>query len=190
MKIKFIITFLGCMMVAAAGLSGQTLLTDYGSADMQPFTVSYSDGTFSQGSNTATWSSSGLGQILRGTFTTVDLTAMGTPGTLELNLTFNSSFSGTIDYTIGSSVGNQLGYSYTGSGVTGTQTITFLRNASLDAGTINLSNVTRVSLTTSDPNFTLNTLSAVSAVPEPATYAALLGAASLGFVAWRRRRAA
>lgn len=30
----------------------------------------------------------------------------------------------------------------------------------------------------------------VSAVPEPSTYAALAGAAALGFVAWRRRRAA
>lgn len=34
------------------------------------------------------------------------------------------------------------------------------------------------------------TLSSVSAVPEPATYAALFGAASLGFCVWRKRRAA
>lgn len=34
------------------------------------------------------------------------------------------------------------------------------------------------------------TLTSVSAVPEPATYAALFGAASLGFCIWRKRRAA
>ena len=176
------------MVIGALSVSGQTLLTDYGSSDSQPFTAGYNDGTFTQGSNTATWSSSGFGQILRGTFTAVNLAAMGTPGSLQLDVTFNSSFSGTLDITIGSSVGNQLGYSYTGSSLTGTQTITFLRSASQDAGTIVLSSVSRVSITTSDPNFTLNTLSAVSAVPEPTTYAALFGVASLGFCMWRKRR--
>jgi hypothetical protein len=43
---------------------------------------------------------------------------------------------------------------------------------------------------TSTINFVLNTLSTTSAVPEPATYAALFGLAALGFGAVRRRRKA
>jgi hypothetical protein len=35
---------------------------------------------------------------------------------------------------------------------------------------------------------TLQLTATVSAVPEPSTYAALLGGAALGFAAWRRRR--
>lgn len=49
-------------------------------------------------------------------------------------------------------------------------------------------------VTLSDPSynntvFTVTSLT-ISAVPEPSTYAALAGLAALGFVAWRRRRAA
>ena len=37
-------------------------------------------------------------------------------------------------------------------------------------------------------NIDFNTLATTSAIPEPATYAALFGAASLGVVVWRKRR--
>jgi hypothetical protein len=43
---------------------------------------------------------------------------------------------------------------------------------------------------TSTINFALNTLATTSAVPEPATYAALFGIASLGVCVWRKRRKA
>jgi len=191
MKLRLIWCTILSVIVSYTGLSAQTLLTDYGSSDPQAFTLVFENnaGSFTQGANTATFSVGALGALVRGTFNAVDLSSMGTPDSLQLNLTFNTSFSGTIDYLIGSSAGNVLGYSFTGSGMTGTQTVTFLRDASTDQGTVVLSNINRATLTADNPNFTLNTLSAVSAVPEPATYAALLGAASLGFVAWRRRRA-
>lgn len=191
---QFKTSFFGVMLavISALGVNAQTLLTDYGSSDPQPFTLTFETnaGSFTQGANTGTFSTSGVGVLIRGTFTAVDLTAIGAPGSLQLNLTFNTSFSGSIDYTIGSGPGTALGYSFTGSSLTGTQTITFLRNASLDTGSVTLSNINRATLTADSPNFTLNTLSAISAVPEPAAYAALFGVASLGFVAWRRRRPA
>lgn len=191
---KFIATLTAAVFLAVftAKAQAQTLLTDYGSADAQPFTLvaETNPGSFTQGLNTGTFSTSGLGVSMRGSFAAVDLTAMGTPVTLQLNLTFNSSFSGTIDYLIGSSAGNVLGYSFTGSGLTGAQTITFVRNAGLDEGTVALSSINRATITADNPNFTLNTLSAVSAIPEPATFAALFGLASLSFCGVRRRRKA
>lgn len=178
------------LLFSFLNVGAQTLITDYGSSDPQSFTLFLADGTFNQGANTATWVA-GSGSNLIGTFTAVDLTSLGTPTSLQLNLTFSGTFSGSLDYVIRSSVGNQLGYSFSGAGLTGTQTISFLRNASLDLGTILLSNVNRASLIANDSvNITLNTLSAVSAVPEPATYAALFGFAALGFGAVRRRRKA
>jgi len=192
MKLKLIFPAFLLVIGSYVGLSAQTLLTDYGASDPQAFTLVFENntGSFTQGANTATFSVGAVGALVRGTFSAVDLSSMGTPDSLQLNLTFNTSFSGTINYLIGSSAGNVLGYSFTGSSLTGSQTITFLRDATADQGTVVLSNINRATLTADNPNFTLNTLSAVSAVPEPATYAALLGAASLGFVAWRKRRAA
>jgi hypothetical protein len=189
---KRIIPVLGSMLLAffASAASAQTLLVDYGSADPQAFTLiaETNTGSFTQGLNTGTFSTGGLGVSMRGSFSDVDLTAMGTPGSLQLNLTFNNTFSGTIDYLIGSVGGNVFGYSFTGAGLTGTQTISFLRNASLDEGTVVLSAVNRVTVTSDNPNFTLNTLSAISAVPEPSTYAAFFGIVAISFCALRRRR--
>ena len=180
------------VILTAVSASSQTLLADYGSSDAQAFTLTFetNGGSFSQGANTGTFSSSGAGLILRGTFANVDLSSMGVPGTLQLNVTFNTSFTGSIDYTIGSGPGTAYGYTFTGAGLTGTQTITFVRNSFLDAGTVVLSTINRATMTVDSPNFTLNTLMAVSAVPEPATYAAIFGLAALGFCAVRRRRRA
>jgi hypothetical protein len=190
MKLKPLLVVWAGLILTCLSASAQTLLTDYGSADSQAFTLFYADGSFTQGANTATWVT-GSATNLIGTFTAVDLTSVGTPSSLQLNLMFNSSFSGSMDYVIRSSAGNQIGYSFSGAGLTGTQTVSFLRNASLDVGTILLSNVNRASLVTNDSaNITLNTLSAVSAVPEPATCAALFGIASLGFCVLRKRRKA
>lgn len=177
----------------AAMVSAQTLLTDYGSADPQAFSLvaETNTGSFTQSLNTGVFSTGGVGVSIRGSFSAVNISANGIPGALQLNLTFNSSFSGTMDYLIGSSAGNVVGYSFTGAGLTGTQTISFLRNALLDQGTVVLSSINRATLTADNPNFTLNTLSAASsAIPEPSTYVALIGMASLGFCALRRRRRA
>jgi hypothetical protein len=171
----------------------QTLLTDYGSGDTQAFTLSVVSSTFNQGATTGTFTGSSFGELLRGTFNPVNLTSMGTPGSLELNLTFNTTYSGSIDYIIGSSAGNVIGYSYAASSISGPSTIRFLRNASLDSGTVILSSINRAALTADSPNFTLNTLTAIAAsspIPEPSTYAALFGAAALGMAACRRRRPA
>ena len=192
MKLKTILCAVVAMVVSAISASAQTLLADYGSSDVQAFTLSFETnaGSFSQGVNTGTFSSSGAGLLLRGTFANVDLSSVGVPVTLQLNVTFNTSFTGSIDYTIGSGPGTAYGYTFTGAGLTGTQTITFVRNAFLDAGTVVLSTINRATMTVDSPNFTLNTLVAISAVPEPATYAGLFGLAALGFCAVRRRRKA
>lgn len=190
MKIKSLGFFILGSFLTVFSSAAQILVTDYGSAGSQPFNLFLADGSFNQGADTSTWVAGSASNLI-GTFTAVDLSSLGTPATLELNVTFNGSFSGSMDYVIRSSVGNQIGYSFSGAGLTGLQTISFLRNASLDVGTVALSSINRASLTTNDAvNITLNTLSAVSAIPEPSTYAALLGLASLGFGACRRRRAA
>lgn len=187
---KFITSIISLMLVAFTGAAAQTLLTDYGSSEPQAFTLvaETNTGSFTQGLNTGIFSAGGVGVSMRGSFSAVNLVSVGTPASLQLNLTFNSSFSGTIDYLIGSSAGNVLGYSFTGSGLTGSQTISFMRNALLDQGTVVLSSINRATITTDNPNFTLNTLSAVSAIPEPSTYVALVGLMTLGFCAVRRRR--
>lgn len=189
---KFITSIISLMLVAFTGATAftQTLLTDYGSSESQAFTLvaETNIGSFTQGLNTGTFSTGGVGVSIRGSFSAVNLVSVGTPASLQLNLTFNSSFSGTIDYLIGSSAGNVLGYSFTGSGLTGAQTISFMRNALLDQGTVVLSSINRATLTADNPNFTLNTLSAVSAIPEPSTFVALVGFMALGFCAVRRRR--
>ena len=187
-KLKSILLF--CCAAYFNNAHAQTLLTDYGSGDTQTFSPTFVTSTFTQGTNTGTFSGSNFGEILRGTFSPVNLSSMGTPGSLELNLTFNTTYSGSIDYIIGSSAGNVIGYSYTASSISGPTTISFLRNASLDAGSVILGSINRATLTADSPNFTLNTLSAVSAIPEPATYAALFGLGGLGLAAFRRRRTA
>jgi hypothetical protein len=190
MEIRPIMAMFALLSISSMALADETLLTGFGSSDTQPFTLTFSDGTFNQGSAAATWTSSGFGQVFRGTFSSVNLSSMGTPDTLRLDLNFNTIFSGTIDCIIGSSIGNQLGYSATASGLTGNQLMVFSRNVSLDAGSIVLSTVTRVALTVTDPNMTVDGLFAVSPIPEPAACSVLFGIAVLGFGSLRRRRTA
>ncbi len=170
--------------------SAQVLLTSYGSANSNPFTLTFTDGSFSQGTNSGLFTGSGTGLILRGSFSAVDLSSFGMPTSLSLSLTFNTTYSGTLDYLIGSSAGNVWGYSYTASSLSGDQTIAFNRNANNDAGSVSSSSINRAALTADNPNFTLKTLSIPAAIPEPSTYVAVFGASALGFAVWRRRRTA
>jgi hypothetical protein len=169
-----------CVLVSLSAVAKAQLLTGWGSSD---FTLGYNDGTFSQNATSVTWSGSDLGMILRGTFTPVSLSSL--PSSLTLDLTFNSTFSGQIDLTIGSSAGNVVGYNALLTNASGVSTLEFVRNVSLDSGSVNFGSITRVALVATSPNFTLNTL---TAVPEPSTAVALAGLAAVGFAATRRRR--
>jgi hypothetical protein len=188
-KLKSVLIF--CCVVFSNNAHTQTLLTDYGSSDTQAFTLAATTATFDQSLNEGTFTGTGTGDLIRGTFSSVNLAAMGTPFSLRLNLTFNTNYSGTIDYLIGSSAGNVIGYTYSAVSLTGLTSIDFLRKPDLDQGTVNLSGINRATLIADTPNFTLNTITAyaaASAVPEPATYAALLGLGGLGFAVYLRRR--
>lgn len=178
-------------LTAIAGLASsysQIVFTGFGTSAPQPFTIVVADGTSSQTTSSTIWSSSGVGQLLRGTFTAVDGTSAGNPPSqLTLSLTFNSSYSGTIDLLLGSGPGASWGYSFTASSLTGFQNLNFSRNAALDVGLPVIGALNRVAITADNPNFTLDALSSV-AVPEPSTYA-MLAMGIVGLVAYRRRLA-
>lgn len=186
---KKIISFLPAICILCLPLTSfaSVLVTGWGTAAPQPFTMTSVDGSFSQTTSSAAWSGVGFGQLLRGSFSIVDVTTEGNPPLqLELSMFFNTVYNGTIDLRLRSSPGNQWGYSVAVPSLSGSQTLIFVRNAALDLGTPVGTAISSVQLNADDPNFTLDTL---TAIPEPATWA-LLGVAVVGGVLMIRRRRA
>jgi autotransporter-associated beta strand protein len=127
----------------------------------------------------------------------IDINGAGTAGTFTLasNKNFTAT-GGTLNFDIGGSFDQIIG-SGTGS-FSLTDTTLALSGLTSVAGTYQLftgfggtNSVTRLTITGLAGGYTgiLDTtgLLTVSAIPEPSTYAAMLGASALGFVAFRRR---
>ena len=195
MKFKVISLLLLCFTASLSRLCAVPLLPSFGTDDFTQFSTS---GIFVATSNSATFSGSGVGVFLSGDFTqSVDISSIGVPTSIDLNLIFNSTYTGKIDLVIGSFNSSTFGstsvsYSMSAVSLSGLQTIKFLRDANPAVGILNLSAINFATLTADNPDFALNTLSALatSAIPEPSTFAALFGAAALGLAACRRRRPA
>jgi len=125
-------------------------------------------------------------------------------GTRQITLVGTHTFSGAeLNFTLtnASTYGRLLGaFTSTFAGtinITGAYTGTAGDSFDFTTGNFSGATLNTASLPTLSSGLAWNTSSflstgvlSVTAVPEPSTYAALFGVASLGFVAWRRRRAA
>lgn len=167
------------------GFSAQ--ITGFGSSEVS---VAFSD--FSDVATGSSYQISGSdsGSILSlNLISPVSIGAAPTAISLTAFVTTNptSSFSIELRDTASSLIRFDGSFSSFTTGATSTVDLSYVSGTT--NGTIN-----RIILTTNGfgntLNVTLDNLATVSAVPEPATYAALFGVASLGFVAWRKRRAA
>lgn len=167
------------------------ILVDFGSTDFTPDSELSDFATIAQSSSNLSVAGFDHGQTLAGYFaspvdfsavTTLYLTASleGTaPASTFTVLLFNSDFSQTRTYESAFNVYGVTGASYA---------LTFVAE---DSGFADIAGFQLIANGIGAPvAFTLENLAASpSAVPEPSTYAALVGLAALGLVLWRRRNA-
>lgn len=163
-------------IVSAVNLSGGTLDMTHGTVTVDTF--AFTGGTLK---NVATFTGSlnvqntaTLGFDLDGTSPTLTLTGLTLGGSSNLGLSLLNDITPSASYTL----------------VSGTISGTFLtvNGAAFDVGnTFTLSNNLGTYIGTLTYNASDITL-ALSAIPEPSTYAALTGVIALGMVAWRRKR--
>lgn len=179
----------------AALAARATNVTGFGTGD---FSAIVPFGTDSQSATTYTISGTDTGSLY-GTIAPVP--SVGSVTTLYLTGTLTFATNPATNFQIGlyDSDGDGRIYqanwtSFTTSGVEQEVVLSF---SSLDnsgtggfSGTVSTVALIGAGSGSTSVNFVLNNLATTSAIPEPATYAALFGAASLGFCMWRKRRAA
>lgn len=163
-------------IASTVNLSGGTLDMTHGTVTVDTF--GFTGGTLK---NVATFTGSlsvqntaTLGFDLDGTSPTLTLTGLTLGGSSNLSLSLLNDITPSAGYTL----------------VSGTISGTFLtvNGAAFDVGnTFTLSNNLGTYIGTLTYNASDITL-ALSAIPEPSTYAALAGVIALGMVAWRRKR--
>lgn len=167
-------------------------ITGFGTGD---FTATTAFGTDTPGANSYLITGTDFGSTLVGSIAT-PVSSLGSVNALYLigTLTFTTNPGTNFQVGLYDSNGNGRLYqanwsSFTTSGVQQEITLSYAVADGAFNGTASV-----ITLSVSGPgnsiNFSLNNLATTSAVPEPATFAALFGLASLGFCAVRRRRKA
>ena len=172
--------------------SGQTL-TGVGTVNIGSGKIVTVGGTFAPGNSTGIVNVIGDFTLSSGAISNFEINGP-TAGTNfdQLNVSGLLTYGGALNLIFGSTIDNGITldlFGLSGSGSTGS------------SSSITATGIYAGSFTNNSGNWTFSTGSQIvtfaqssgnlsfAAVPEPSTYAALLGAAALGFVVWRRRRA-
>jgi len=176
-------------LVSSASLNAQVFITSFGSADF----TDYSSPPLVQTASTGQYEGDVSTAYIGGDFASVDITGYTTALALTATVTENPASSFHIWlYDVSSNI-----YVYEGNWfdfTTGVESTAILTAAPDQTGPFDFTQVSGLDFYfdngyASDAlNVTLNTLTAISAVPEPATCAALLGLVALGYGLLRRRR--
>ena len=181
MKLKIIASF----FIALVSLSAQQI-TGFG--NLSDFTPIYSDFTNTPLSTTITISGPDNGSSLVGSFNAP--IPLGTPSALILSATQSTGLSSNFTVELADSSGFTAVYTGNWAQFTAAVPTSSILMFSNYSGAYNGTSTT-FTLSTGGSGSALNvTLDNLSAIPEPATYAALFGLGVLGLAAFRRRRPA
>lgn len=181
--------------ISSIGAKGATLLSDFNNGDLTgTFSNTWSGSLIQNGTYASIGSpATDFGDYRSLTFSAIDISGLTTVSITARLDSGNTATGFTVNLISGS--GSAYASAYFDASLFNTSTFVTATTTWVDGGSFNPASLRAWQITGGAPSSTttfrvsFDTLS-VSAVPEPATYAAIIGLASLGFCAVRRRRRA